>query len=145
MPNESLDNFLFINKGKLEWDVRHRIVLEIVSTLHYIHKDVGQCALHKDIKAANVLLNKDFSTKLGDFGVAKLLDPFLRSQKMGVVGTLGFLAPKYQNEGRWVWQLYMGGAILQAADEKLQRKFNKKEMEARPTSGHHLPKLTATM
>ncbi|OWM82590.1 hypothetical protein CDL15_Pgr002165 [Punica granatum] len=100
MPNESLDNFLFINKGKLEWDVRHRIVLEIVSTLHYIHKDVGQCALHKDIKAANVLLNKDFSTKLGDFGVAKLLDPFLRSQKMGVVGTLGFLAPKYQNEGR---------------------------------------------
>lgn len=164
LPNGSLDNFLFGNKGTLEWEVRYRIVLGLVSALHYLHEDAGQCVLHRDIKAANVLLDTDFSTKLGDFGVAKLVDPLLRSQKTGVVGTLGYLAPEYLNEGRaskesdifsfgvvaleiacgrrtyedgefsvslvrWVWQLYVGGAILQAADEKLEGKFDDKEME----------------
>ncbi|KAK4800540.1 hypothetical protein SAY86_021027 [Trapa natans] len=164
LPNGSLDNFLFGNKGTLDWEVRYRIVLGLVSALHYLHEDAGQCVLHRDIKAANVLLDTDFSTKLGDFGVAKLVDPLLRSQKTGVVGTLGYLAPEYLNEGRaskesdmfsfgvvaleiacgrrtyedgefsvslvrWVWQLFVGGAIIQAADEKLEERFEEKEME----------------
>lgn len=144
--------------------MRYRIVLRLVSALHYLHEDAGQCILHWDIKAANVLLDTDFSTKLGDFGVAKLVDLLLRSQKTGVVGTLGYLAPEYLNEGRaskesdmfsfgvvaleiacgrrtcedgefsvslvrWVWQLYVGGAILRAADKKLEGEFDQKEME----------------
>lgn len=164
MPNGSLDMHLFGNKGTLPWDVRYKIALGLTSALHYLHEDAGQCVLHRDIKAANILLDTDFSTKVGDFGVAKLVDPLLRTQKTGVVGTLGYLAPEYLNEGRaskesdmysfgvvaleivcgrrtyddgefhiplirWVWQLYLAGVVLTSADQKLEGKFDEKEME----------------
>ncbi|WJX09755.1 hypothetical protein P8452_00556 [Trifolium repens] len=48
-------------------------------------------------------IQKEFSsmsTKLGDFGMAKLVDPMLRTQRTGVVGTYGYLAPEYINGGR---------------------------------------------
>ncbi|KAF7851938.1 hypothetical protein BT93_L1650 [Corymbia citriodora subsp. variegata] len=100
MPNGSLDMHLFGNGRMLQWEVRYKIALGLASALHYLHEDAGQCVLHRDIKSANILLDTDFSTKLGDFGVAKLVDPLLRTQNTGVVGTLGYLAPEYLNEGR---------------------------------------------
>lgn len=42
----------------------------------------------------------DFNAKLGDFGVAKLVDPRSRTQSTVVVGTFGYLAPEYASEGR---------------------------------------------
>ncbi|EXC01115.1 L-type lectin-domain containing receptor kinase IX.1 [Morus notabilis] len=43
----------------------------------------------------------DVSTKRGDFGVAKLVDPQLRTDRMTpVVGTIGYLAPEYVSVGR---------------------------------------------
>jgi len=68
--------------------------------LRYLHEDAEQSVLHRDIKSANVLLDTDFSTKLGDFGMAKLVDPRLRTQRTGLVGTYGYLAPEYINHGR---------------------------------------------
>ncbi|PRQ58218.1 putative protein kinase RLK-Pelle-L-LEC family [Rosa chinensis] len=56
--------------------------------------------LHRDIKSANVLLDDDFNTKLGDFGIAKLLDPHLRTRTTGVAGTFGYMAPEYAFQGR---------------------------------------------
>ncbi|KAG5110135.1 hypothetical protein JHK82_039358 [Glycine max] len=98
MPNGSLDTQLFGEKKPLAWDVRH--ALGVALALRYLHEDAEQSVLHRDIKSANVLLDTDFSTKLGDFGMAKLVDPRLRTQRIGVVGTYGYLAPEYINEGR---------------------------------------------
>ncbi|XP_061346899.1 L-type lectin-domain containing receptor kinase IX.1-like [Gastrolobium bilobum] len=100
MPNGSLDTHLFGNKKTLVWDVRYKVALRVATALHYLHEDAEQCVLHRDIKSANVLLDTDFSTKLGDFGMAKLVDPRLRTQRTGVVGTYGYLAPEYINGGR---------------------------------------------
>lgn len=74
MPNGSFDTHLFGNGRILQWEERYRIVLGLASALHYLHEDAGQCVLHRDIKSANILLDTDFSTKLGDFGVAQLVD-----------------------------------------------------------------------
>ena len=68
--------------------------------LRYLHEDAEQSVLHRDIKSANVLLDTDFSTKLGDFGMAKLVDPLFRTQRTRLVGTYGYLAPEYIHEGR---------------------------------------------
>ncbi|KAK3420748.1 hypothetical protein EUGRSUZ_G01585 [Eucalyptus grandis] len=98
MPNGSLDNHLFGTRKVLPWDVRYRIALGLASALNYLHEDLEQCVLHRDIKAANILLDIDFNTKLGDFGVSKLVDPRFRTQTTDVVGTYGYLAPEYLNE-----------------------------------------------
>nr|KYP35529.1 Lectin-domain containing receptor kinase A4.1 [Cajanus cajan] len=100
MPNGSLDTHLFGEKKTLAWEVRYKVALGVVVALHYLHEDAEQSVLHRDIKSANVLLDTNFSTKLGDFGMAKLVDPRLRTQRTGVVGTYGYLAPEYINGGR---------------------------------------------
>ncbi|KAJ4824534.1 hypothetical protein Tsubulata_037413 [Turnera subulata] len=100
MPNGSLDTHLFGNKKSLLWHTRYKIALGLASAIQYLHEDVEQCVLHRDIKAANVLLDTDFHTKLGDFGASKLVDSRLRTQMTGLVGTFGYLAPEYVNEGR---------------------------------------------
>ncbi|KAK7383344.1 hypothetical protein VNO78_29021 [Psophocarpus tetragonolobus] len=100
MPNGSLDTHLFGEKKTLTWDVRYKVALGVALAVRYLHEDAEQSVLHRDIKSANVLLDTDFSTKLGDFGMAKLVDPRLKTQKTGVVGTYGYLAPEYINGGR---------------------------------------------
>ncbi|BAT82457.1 hypothetical protein LR48_Vigan07g251000 [Vigna angularis] len=100
MPNGSLDTHLFGDKKTLTWDIRYKVALGVALALRYLHEDAEQSVLHRDIKSANVLLDTDFSTKLGDFGMAKLMDPRFKTQRTGVVGTYGYLAPEYLNGGR---------------------------------------------
>ncbi|KAK9289863.1 hypothetical protein L1049_008024 [Liquidambar formosana] len=87
MQNGSLDTHLFGNRTHLPWNVRRNIALGLASALHYLHKELGQCLLHRDIKSANVMLDLNFIAKLGDFGVAKFQDPQLGPQTTDVVGT----------------------------------------------------------
>ncbi|KOM48805.1 hypothetical protein LR48_Vigan07g250900 [Vigna angularis] len=100
MSNGSLDTHIFGNRRTLTWGVRYNIALGVARALCYLHEEVEQCVLHRDIKSSNVLLDTDFNTKVSDFGIAKLVDPRLRTQKTRVVGTYGYLAPEYVNEGR---------------------------------------------
>ena len=100
MLNGSLDTHLFGSRRTLTWGVRYKIALGVVRALQYLHEDAVQCVLHRDIKSGNVLLDTDFNAKVSDFGMAKLVDPRLRTQKTKVVGTYGYLAPEYVKEGR---------------------------------------------
>jgi len=100
LDNGSLDNHLFGNRKSLAWDVRYKIALGVARALRYLHEEAEQCVLHRDIKPGNVLLDADFNTKISDFGIAKLVDPRLRTQRTRVVGTYGYLAPEYINERR---------------------------------------------
>ncbi|KAF8396172.1 hypothetical protein HHK36_017785 [Tetracentron sinense] len=100
MYNGSLDTHLFVNITPLPWKVRYNIALGLASALLYLHEESGKCVLHRDIKPANVMLDTDFNARLGDFGVAKLVDPQLGPQTTGVVGTFGYLAPEYYYRGR---------------------------------------------
>ncbi|KAF8396165.1 hypothetical protein HHK36_017778 [Tetracentron sinense] len=100
MYNGSLDTHLFVNRTPLPWKVRYNIALGLASALLYLHEESGKCVLHRDIKSANVMLDTDFNARLGDFGVAKLVDPHLGPQTTGVVGTFGYLAPEYYYRGR---------------------------------------------
>ena len=48
--------------------------------------------MHRDIKSSNVMLDSNFNVKLGDFGLARLIDHELDSQTTVLAGTLGYLA-----------------------------------------------------
>jgi serine/threonine protein kinase len=51
--------------------------------------------VHRDIKSSNVMLDSSFNVKLGDFGLAKLMDHEIGPQTTVVAGTLGYLTPEY--------------------------------------------------
>ncbi|XP_073112160.1 L-type lectin-domain containing receptor kinase IX.1-like [Elaeis guineensis] len=100
MPNGSLDAYLFGKKSSLSWPVRYRIVLGLASALLYLHEEWEQCVVHRDIKASNVMLDSSFNAKLGDFGLARLVDHELGSQTTVLAGTLGYLAPECVTTGK---------------------------------------------
>lgn len=101
MPNGSLDFHLFKAKNLLIWEVRYRIALGLASGLFYLHEGWEQCVLHRDIKSSNVMLDSNFSAKLGDFGLARLVDHGEQySPTTNLAGTMGYMAPEYVTTGK---------------------------------------------
>lgn len=100
MPNGSLDAHLFGKKGPLAWAVRYKISLGLASALLYLHEEWDRCVVHRDIKSSNIMLDSSFNVKLGDFGLARLMDHELGPKTTGLAGTLGYLAPEYVSTGR---------------------------------------------
>ncbi|KAK8708598.1 hypothetical protein V6N13_059636 [Hibiscus sabdariffa] len=100
MSHGCLDNHLHGDKPTLSWHTRQKIAIELASALNYLHEDAEQCVIHRDIKSDNVLLDIDFTTKLGDFGVSKLVERGQRTETTRIIGTYGYLAPEYEREGK---------------------------------------------
>ncbi|KAK1351640.1 Concanavalin A-like lectin/glucanase superfamily [Heracleum sosnowskyi] len=100
MPNGSLDSHLFGKRSALAWAIRYKIAIGFASALHYLHEKCEQCVVHRDIKSSNIMLDSNFNLKLGDFGLARLMDHELGLQTTGLAGTFGYLAPEYVKTGR---------------------------------------------
>ncbi|XP_010273726.1 PREDICTED: L-type lectin-domain containing receptor kinase IX.1-like [Nelumbo nucifera] len=100
MPNGSLDSHLFGQKEPLGWEVRYKIALGLASALFYLHEEWEQCIVHRDIKSSNVMLDANFNAKLGDFGLARLVDHGQRAQTTVLAGTMGYMAPECVATGK---------------------------------------------
>eukprot|EP01018_Ginkgo_biloba_P001689 Gb_24968 [translate_table: standard] len=72
MANGSLADYLFKgNKPCLTWPQRYKIAVGIAKGLAYLHNDAKPAIIHRDVKAANVLLDGDLNPLLADFGLAR--------------------------------------------------------------------------
>ncbi|KAI5333155.1 hypothetical protein L3X38_023285 [Prunus dulcis] len=100
MPNGSLDSHLFKAKNMLVWEARYRIAQGLASGLLYLHEEWEQCVVHRDIKSSNILLDSNFNAKLGDFGLARLVDHGEQSQTTVLAGTMGYMAPECLTNGK---------------------------------------------
>ncbi|XBI46949.1 hypothetical protein VPH35_111044 [Triticum aestivum] len=104
MPNGSLDKHLLPfsreDQPTLNWTLRFHTIKDVASGLLYLHERWEKVVIHRDIKASNVLLDKDMNAQLGDFGLARLYDHGADSQTTHVVGTMGYLAPELIRTGR---------------------------------------------
>ncbi|KAK1293154.1 L-type lectin-domain containing receptor kinase IX.1 [Acorus calamus] len=101
MPNGSLDSHLFGTKNPpIQWGTRYKIALGVASSLLYLHEEWEQCVVHRDVKSSNVMLDSGFNAKLGDFGLARLVDHERGSQTTVLAGTMGYLAPECVTTGK---------------------------------------------
>ncbi|KAK8331821.1 hypothetical protein V6Z11_A10G100200 [Gossypium hirsutum] len=152
MPNGSLDSHLFGKRVPLSWPMRHKISLGLASAILYLHEEWEQCVVHRDIKSSNVMLDASFNVKLGDFGLARLMDHDLGPRTTGLARTFGYMAPEYISSGKaskqsdifsfgvvfkksemglveWVWDVYGKGELLAAVDNKLNKDVVEKQVE----------------
>uniref|UniRef100_A0ACD5WEH9 Uncharacterized protein n=5 Tax=Avena sativa TaxID=4498 RepID=A0ACD5WEH9_AVESA len=116
MPNGSLDSHLYgVNNAVLPWSVRYEIVLGLGSALLYLQQDWDQCVLHRDIKPSNIMLDAAFNAKLGDFGLARLVERGRRiSWTTVAAGTMGYMDPECMVTGRTNTEsdIYSFGVVL---------------------------------
>ncbi|KAK1310925.1 Protein NSP-INTERACTING KINASE 1 [Acorus calamus] len=89
-------------KGKpsLDWGTRKRIALGAARGLLYLHEQCDPKIIHRDVKAANILLDEYYEAIVGDFGLAKLLDHRDSHVTTAVRGTVGHIAPEYLSTGQ---------------------------------------------
>ncbi|CAL5088897.1 unnamed protein product [Urochloa decumbens] len=104
MANGSIASRLRERPGSeppLDWQTRRRIALGSARGLSYLHDYCIPKIIHRDVKAANILLDEDFEAVVGDFGLAKLMDYKHTCVTDAVSGTFGHVAPEYLSTGKF--------------------------------------------
>ncbi|GJM88946.1 hypothetical protein PR202_ga05533 [Eleusine coracana subsp. coracana] len=102
LSNNSLDKIIFnpARQHELSWGQRHKIIEGIGRGLLYLHEDSRLTIIHRDLKASNILLDKDMNPKISDFGLAKLFDVDLSvGNTSRIAGTYGYMSPEYALHG----------------------------------------------
>ncbi|PKI62971.1 hypothetical protein CRG98_016610 [Punica granatum] len=95
MSNGTLYDILHSNTRSLNWGRRIRLALQIAKAIDTLHSQ-SPPIIHRDIKSANVLIDRNFNARLGDFGLALRCHAndgrFLSTPP---AGTMGYLDPLY--------------------------------------------------
>uniref|UniRef100_A0A8R7QER6 Protein kinase domain-containing protein n=2 Tax=Triticum urartu TaxID=4572 RepID=A0A8R7QER6_TRIUA len=131
MSNKSLDTFIFDPRrhATLSWKTRMDIIFGIARGLLYLHQDSRHTMIHRDLKAANVLLDREMVAKISDFGIAKLFSSIGDHQVTErIVGTYGYMSPEYAMDGMvsFMQDVYSFGVLLLEiiSSRRNQRSFN---------------------
>ncbi|KAK4853696.1 hypothetical protein QYF36_013115 [Acer negundo] len=106
MANGSLDDRLFCRGGTpvLSWQLRFRIAAEIGTGLLFLHQAKPEPLVHRDLKPGNILLDRNFVSKISDVGLARLVPPSVADavtqyRMTSTAGTFCYIDPEYQQTG----------------------------------------------
>ncbi|XP_030968708.1 chitin elicitor receptor kinase 1-like isoform X2 [Quercus lobata] len=87
-------------RDPLPWSTRVNIALDSARGLEYIHEYTVPVYIHRDIKSANILIDKNFRGKVADFGLTKLTEYGTASLTSNLAGTFGYMSPEYTQYGK---------------------------------------------
>ncbi|KAJ6675850.1 RECEPTOR-LIKE KINASE PLANT [Salix viminalis] len=102
VDNGNLEQWLHGDVGPcspLTWESRINIIIGTAKGLTYLHEGLEPKVVHRDIKSSNILLDKQWNSKVSDFGLAKLLGSESSYVTTRVMGTFGYVAPEYASTG----------------------------------------------
>ncbi|OVA00190.1 Protein kinase domain [Macleaya cordata] len=120
VENGSLSDWLHHNHDEnkkyhsLGWKQRVQIAYQVADGLNYLHNDANPPYIHKDLKSSNILLDGNMRAKIANFGVARSIVMENNQEEevdsgggggeqmqltMHVVGTQGYMAPEYLENG----------------------------------------------
>uniref|UniRef100_A0A7N0TAJ7 RING-type E3 ubiquitin transferase n=1 Tax=Kalanchoe fedtschenkoi TaxID=63787 RepID=A0A7N0TAJ7_KALFE len=106
MANGSLEDCLFQrgNTPPMPWQIRFRVAAEIATGLLFLHQTKPEPLVHRDLKPANILLDHNYSSKISDVGLARLVPPSVADsvtqyRMTSTAGTFCYIDPEYQQTG----------------------------------------------
>ncbi|XP_075490920.1 putative LRR receptor-like serine/threonine-protein kinase At1g74360 [Primulina tabacum] len=94
MEGGSLED-LITNRISLNWKRRIEITIDVARALVFLHHECFPSIVHRDVKASNVLLDKNGKARVTDFGLARVVDAGGSHVSTMVAGTVGYVAPEY--------------------------------------------------
>ncbi|KHM99103.1 Proline-rich receptor-like protein kinase PERK9 [Glycine soja] len=100
IDNGNLGQYLHgTGKDPFLWSSRVQIALDSARGLEYIHEHTVPVYIHRDVKSANILIDKNFRGKVADFGLTKLIEVGGSTLQTRLVGTFGYMPPEYVQYG----------------------------------------------
>ncbi|PKA61538.1 G-type lectin S-receptor-like serine/threonine-protein kinase RLK1 [Apostasia shenzhenica] len=99
----SLADHIFTNRAA-QWprweEHRMKILLDVARGIHYLHSECETKIIHRDIKPENILIAEDWTAKITDFGIARLLaNGPAATEATTEGGTAGYVPPECAGEG----------------------------------------------
>ncbi|GKV12540.1 hypothetical protein SLEP1_g23669 [Rubroshorea leprosula] len=105
MQNGNLDEWLHSNEVKVGvrnfgFIKRLNVTIEVAHAIEYLHYHCQPTIVHGDLKPSNILLDHEMVAHVGDFGLARFLISSKKSSSLGIIGTIGYVAPEYGMGGK---------------------------------------------
>jgi LRR receptor-like serine/threonine-protein kinase FLS2 len=93
MPNGNLGKWLYSQDRCLSILQRLNIMIDVASTVEYLHYGYSTPIVYCDLKPNNILLDEDMVAHVADFGIAKLLGDGDFMMRTMTLATIGYIAP----------------------------------------------------
>jgi serine/threonine protein kinase len=102
---------LVVERGRLPLDLAVHAMINVLKGLQYSH----HCGVvHQDMKPANLMLMREGSVKIADFGISKVASPDVWIATGRIRGTPSYMAPEQAagKEPTYRWDIFSTGVVF---------------------------------